>query len=193
MRSGCVVQEDSEYCGRGLELSGTFQPGVVSRIRSRISAREAVLKEQARQRSQGLNDPEYLSLVYYAASHHSRVTANSMALQDENKAKSLHAEGCFLEAPIPVPQYHHQDKTTDNTVQTKKQQENREDGSDFLVYRTLPVPRRQRRTSQGERFKGFRSSWFTFSSSSSATDNPNESERGDQAVTNFVVSVGIMC
>jgi hypothetical protein len=91
LRSNSSATKNSDLCSRGLEQQ-------TDRVRKfdAIKATNAMLGEQKRQKSLGINDPEELAKVYRAKAVFSQETALRMAREDEEEAEMALAE---LDAP----------------------------------------------------------------------------------------------
>lgn len=89
--------DETSDCLRGLE--GRTLSGLKTRRRTKAIARNAVLREQSRQRKWGLVDADRIADEYYECTECSSFAANMVGLRDQAAAKELHNEPAAT-API---------------------------------------------------------------------------------------------
>lgn len=81
-RRPAIVENDEEYCARGLE-------SMVPEGRNSLESVDLLLAEQGAQKDSGVNDPEYLAKVYRFNSKPRIREAHRLALQDEKLVLDL--------------------------------------------------------------------------------------------------------
>jgi len=83
LSSGAYLGDDENNCTRGLE--GRTREGAFLRKANKYHGRQAVLFEQQRQRSLGINDENLISKAYIVENLRCRLTALEKGIQDQNE------------------------------------------------------------------------------------------------------------
>lgn len=80
LENECLEENDSKYCGRGLENFTTS--GAKRRNANKRRGRSIVLEEQELQREEGSNDPDFIAETYSDAAADCQAVARSHAQHD---------------------------------------------------------------------------------------------------------------
>jgi len=83
LSSGAFKGDDENHCARGLE--GRTREGAFQRKSNKYHGRQAVLFEQERQRSLGINEDKLISEAYVVENLRCRLTALEMGIKDQNE------------------------------------------------------------------------------------------------------------
>lgn len=79
-----IIEDEDEYCFRGLEYK--TKEASKKRQRNKLEVRQAVLDEQEYQKENGMNDPEWISMLSIDESRTCKRDALERARQDEKEA-----------------------------------------------------------------------------------------------------------
>jgi hypothetical protein len=107
MMLGYPVLEEDGFCSRGLEYKTTS--GSKFRKSNKIRGWEVVMTECETQKKMGVQEPEYLSMVYSSEAKDCRRLAHLMGICDEEEARTNRSNASPMlrlkKKKPPLPQY----------------------------------------------------------------------------------------
>lgn len=137
LSSGAYLGDDENNCARGLE--GRTREGAFLRKANKYHGRQAVLYEQQRQRSLGINDDNLISKAYIVENLRCRLTALEMGIQDQNEVfeELTNISDCCVDDTVSEKD---NDETTETTEELSSDEELSFYGEDDDDENTTDVP-----------------------------------------------------